>query len=428
MLKKASFIFAFILILIFTLAACDSCNGGYGFDDGNGLRFVLINDGTEYAVYGSYNKNSFENIVIPSEFKGKPVTDVGGFYYNRSIIKTVELPESITVISSSAFSNCESLTDVSFSEGVKPLSIGANAFSGCVSLKSIELPSNVTSLGKGVFKNCNSLENLTVASGNTVYKSDGNCITVIATNTLIAGCNNSVVPDYVTVIGEEVFYNDKALSGIAFAENSGLTYIEKNAFANCESLINIDLPESVETIGESVFAGSALKSISFVENSRLINIGDMAFQNCKSLTAIEIPESVMSIGDFAFSNCESLSSLTISSNVKYVGNRAFFYHSPLTIYSEAESISDWWHILWNYSNRPVVWGCTLSGDKAYVVSFTKTETSIHNPAAGINAPYRKDYTFGGWAIEPGGEAEYAADEIANAPDGVTLYAVWNLTV
>ena len=82
---------------------------------------------------------------------------------------------------------------------------------------------------------------------------------------------------------------------------------------------------------------------------------------------------------------------------------------------------------WNRSDRPVMWGCTLSEDKTYVVSFTRNADSISNTyvESGINAPYRKGYTFGGWATEHGSTvAAYTATNVNTAPNGTTLWAIW----
>jgi len=66
-------------------------------------------------------------------------------------------------------------------------------------------------------------------------------------------------------------------------------------------------------------------------------------------------------------------------------------------------------------------------DKTYVVSFTKSEGNIENSAAnnGVSAPYRAGYVFGGWAVTEGGTtAAYTAANVNTAPNGTTLYAIW----
>lgn len=65
------------------------------------------------------------------------------------------IPDSVTSIGESAFSDCDSLTSIKISNNV--ISIGSNAFYGCISLKSINIPDSVTSIGDDAFRECDSL-------------------------------------------------------------------------------------------------------------------------------------------------------------------------------------------------------------------------------------------------------------------------------
>jgi uncharacterized repeat protein (TIGR02543 family) len=155
------------------------------------------------------------------------------------------------------------------------------------------------------------------------------------------------------------------------------------------------------------------------------SIGSVAFYQCIGLTSITLPK-VTSIGNDAFYNCSGLTTITLP-NVTSIGSSAFAFCSKLTIYTEASSQPTDWSTSWNYLSRPVVWGCTLSEDGSYVVSFTKTASSISYPTAtnGISAPYREGYTFGGWATTSGGTtAAYTAANVNSATDGIILYAIW----
>jgi uncharacterized repeat protein (TIGR02543 family) len=116
-------------------------------------------------------------------------------------------------------------------------------------------------------------------------------------------------------------------------------------------------------------------------------------------------------------------------SVTTIGSYAFYYCTGLTIYAQAASAPGGWNSIWNLFNNPVVWGCTLSADKTYVVSFTKTASSISHPTSRMSAPYRAGYTFGGWNTSAGGIGitypltnymQYTA-----IPNGTTLYAIWN---
>ena len=80
---------------------------------------------------------------------------------------------------------------------------------------------------------------------------------------------------------------------------------------------------------------------------------------------------------------------------------AFYGCDSLTIYTELSSAPDGWEKHWNSSYRPIIWNCTLSEDKDYVVSFEMKDGGITNKNGSntLSAPTRVGYIFKGWAIE-----------------------------
>ena len=156
------------------------------------------------------------------------------------------------------------------------------AFANCSSLTSITIPDSVTSISHYAFSHCTSLTSIKVDENNKVYDSRDNCNAIIETetNTLIAGCKSTIIPDSVTSIGEY-------------------------AFAYCSSLTSITIPDSVTSIDNWAFAYcSSLTSITI--------LGDSAFSDCSSLTSITIGNSVTYIGEGAFSLCTSLTDVYYS--------------------------------------------------------------------------------------------------------------------
>ena len=109
-------------------------------------------------------------------------------------------------------------------------SIGKYALSCCHRLTSVTIPSSVTSIGESAFHNSERLASITVEEGNTVYDSRDNCNAIIesATNTLIAGSNNTVIPQGVTSIGD-------------------------HAFSGCSDLTSLTIQASVTSIGDYAF-------------------------------------------------------------------------------------------------------------------------------------------------------------------------------
>ena len=140
-----------------------------------------------------------------------------------------------------------------------------------------------------------------------------------------------------------------------------------------------------------------------------------------------MPASLKKLGDYAFRNCGELKSVILPQTLTTIGKHAFNGANKATFYAEVSARPSLWIGQWNSSNRPVVWGCTLSQDKSYVVSFVKTATSVVNTVAtnGIAAPTRAGYVFAGWATSQGGSAVYTMENFMDAPNGTTLYTVWS---
>ena len=202
-------------------------------------------DGTEdaltshtYANYGDYIITCDGNTIVA---KVMGDTDV----VQQTLLR-VSIPNSVTTIKASAFSNCRALQSISIPNGVT--GIGDNAFSNCFALQFISIPNSVKIIWDSAFKGCYYLQSI-------------------------------VIPNSVTSIGG-------------------------GAFNNCYSLQSIVIPNSVTSIGIGAFKGCyALQSIS-IPNS-VTTIGDYMFNNCYSLQSVSIPNSVTSIGNGAFSYCHA---------------------------------------------------------------------------------------------------------------------------
>jgi hypothetical protein len=135
----------------------------------------------------------------------------------------------------------------------------------------------------------------------------------------------------------------KHLSNIiipATYKGSTVTGIDERAFAYCDSLISITIPDSVTSIGKSAFQNcSSLTSIIIPDS--VTSIGDFAFWNCGALTNVTISNSVTSIGDSLFDNCESLSSIIIPNSVTSIGQDAFLDCSSLTTINFVGTVKQW---------------------------------------------------------------------------------------
>lgn len=164
-----------------------------------------------------------------------------------------------------------------------------------------------------------------------MYDSRNNCNAIIetASNTLIAGCKNTIIPNSVTSIGESAFYKCYGLTSIEIP--SSVTIIGGEAFYNCDGLTSIEIPNSVTGIEITAFAYCDNLTSVEIPNS-VTSIGEYAFLSCTGLTSIEIPNSVTSIKYGAFYFCTGLTSITshIPADKLFVPGTNAFYNVDKT--------------------------------------------------------------------------------------------------
>ena len=213
---------------------------------------------------------------------------------------------------SHAFSGCTGLTSIVIPDSVTK--IGNYAFEGCTDLTSIVIPDSVKEIDGSTFENCTDLASIVVSEDNKVYDSRDNCNAIIETesNTLIAGCKNTVIPDSVTEIGEDAFRESTGLTSIVIPNS--VTKIGNSAFEGCTGLKSIVIPDSMTEIGSHAFRGCTdLKSIVIPDS--VTEIGSGAFLMCTGLTNASVLGPVR-LMDITFNNCTALECVTLGIGIK----------------------------------------------------------------------------------------------------------------
>ena len=126
----------------------------------------------------------------------------------------------------------------------------------------------------------------------------------------------------ITKIGFYAFANCESLTSVTIPQ--GVTTIYDSAFGNCRSLIEVTVPQSVTAINDGAFANcKSLMKVTIPDG--VTEICSETFKDCMSLTSVTIPSSVTRISSYAFSGCINLISVTMGDNVASIDRYAFDY-------------------------------------------------------------------------------------------------------
>lgn len=187
--------------------------------------------------YNRINDNSVEVTFKIRYFGEYPESDYTGDVIIPTRVTYDGISYSVIQIGWGAFRGCSGLTSVNIPNSVT--SIGTEAFWGCSGLMSVTIPNSVTSISDNIFYGCSSLISIVVASDNATYDSRDNCNAIIITssNTLIAGCKSTIIPNSVTTIGDESFQGCTGLTNVTIPNS--VTFIGSWAFAWCSGLNDV---------------------------------------------------------------------------------------------------------------------------------------------------------------------------------------------
>lgn len=244
----------------------------YAFQNASGIGAVTVADGVERISYGAFM---------------------------NSDIKSIEFPRSLTHVEYDAFSGCNSLEWVAFSEGLQY--IGACAFMDCISLKDAILPDSLTEidfdafsgcsamtqvrLGAGlssitgnIFSFCPSLTSLQISRRNPHFTNNAGLLINTSTGTLlrydvsVRNETSFTVPDGIRIIGEMCFEGASSLTSVVFPDS--VAVLENYALWGCVGMSALDLG-CVETIGYNSINANSMREV--VLPDTISSMDDQAF-------------------------------------------------------------------------------------------------------------------------------------------------------
>ena len=258
---------------------------------------------------------------------------------------TLVVPDKVNNIGYHCFENCAAITDIHLSKGLKE--IGDGAFKNCGELEQIMLPKSIDNVyceynvkrsldgigaREGLFVGCDKLRNINFESGITsiasylLYNTDS--IYKINVPMTVAGIGVSAFEKCDSLrdliyegdpelsrIGDKAFLGCKSLENYRNEDGSihkvisdSVTEIGAEAFSECDSLKEIQIPKKVGTLGSSAFKNCDILENAYIPDSvKSDGIGASCFEGCEKLVTVRLPRGIEVIPGTAFKGCIALS-------------------------------------------------------------------------------------------------------------------------
>lgn len=307
-----------IIASLFTVFAVQSsaASDTYRYKDVTGdiYEYVVLEE-TNARITGFESSRTEIDLVIPDTIKGYTVTEIGPRVFRENLnIKSVVFPDAVTIISGSAFYDCENIESIELPESL--VEIGWSAFGNNYALKEIYIPDNVKTIEPWAFGQCIGVEKITFGNvsdctiGFSAFTSTNIKTLYIPEGVLVGPCafDYSLELESVVIDGKPYLEETKYAGG-----KVEITY-PVEVFYGCEKLKEVTFSENYGIVYEGMFADCT--SLDKVNFEVLSEIRGYAFENT-GFTEIDIPDTVKLVDD-VFANCKKLEKATVGSGSSYL--------------------------------------------------------------------------------------------------------------
>lgn len=248
------------------------------------------------------NSGKLRSVIVPEHMT---VIHYGMFANCRNLERIV-LPSTVSRIEAHAFQGCTQLRYVEFPTGSHLEYVGAYAFAGCRMLNDLILAGSVSHIGEYAFAGCLSLSRLNFSYSNSDEQ--------------------SIKPIFPTVLSQltRAVFAGTPISAIEFPEGAMLNAIEDEAFLGCAKLERTHFNGTIDHIGRYAFAHcTRLETFIMPKIDAVRVIGPSAFRNCCSMTYFRLPFEQTSITAHCFDGCTALKYIKVPKKVVYIEAHAF---------------------------------------------------------------------------------------------------------
>ena len=250
------------------------------------LVSVSIPNSVEYIGMYAFYKCHLNTLTLPASLKV-----IGGWAFGYNFFSTVAIPSGVVSIGSSAFIQCGSLTTVYYNaQSVTDDQQLLSPFTNCPSLTTVSFGNNVHYLPAYLFSGCSSIT------------------------------GSLSLPNSLLGIGQYAFQGCTGLFGSITIPNS-TTEIGQMAFYGCTGITSLTIGSNVNTIGTYAFGNmSNLTTVNY--NAVNCAYSNYAFET--TITTFNIGSTVQMLPDQLIWNCQNLSSISFPSTLTRIGSMNFY--------------------------------------------------------------------------------------------------------
>ena len=261
------------------------------------------------AGKAKYNAGEITELVIPSEYNGLVVTEIGSNAFSKcSGITNINIPSSVTKIGTFAFLKCTGLTELYIPKTLQEVGryIDNTVFYGCTGISKVEFEEGTTKIIDNILCNAKLKSGVEIIIPSSVTEIGSSAFSGCS------GITNINIPSSVTEIGSSAFSECSGITNINIP--SSVTKIGIDAFTYCTGLTELFIPKTLQEVGRyinnTVFYGcTGISKVEFEEGTTKIIDNILCNAKLKSGAKIIIPSSVTEIGSSAFYNCNNLTTV-----------------------------------------------------------------------------------------------------------------------
>lgn len=323
--------------------------------NGSSAEPIIPEDVTQIGREAFKDCTAIQKIVLPHSVRD---IQISSFIHCTNLV-SVEFSDSLETIGGSAFEDCTALKEVKLRQNVK--TIGDRAFFGCSRIEKVSLPNGLETIGGGAFFKCTGIQSIHIPDSIKVLNAcafgsclslkyvempaidqdytidcstfrdcpglkDENGMTILADAVMFYdGPGGEVtVPEGIKSVFPDVFRYGHWARDIYWEREDYFSHgpvtkvhlpttlkgIESGAFAGCNDLHEIDLPEELKTIGRLAFSRAGLTAVQIPDHVE--EIREELFLQCEELGSVHLGARVRAIDVSCFRDCGKLKKISIS--------------------------------------------------------------------------------------------------------------------